>query len=91
MKKSKERSSALPLFLSVVAIGKGAFGQLSTMVGQLVYVCMYVCMYKQDFALNNPQVLICHKTQPTKYGEVCGWRKVNYTVLVYYTQPSFLG
>ena len=23
-------------------------------------------MYKQDFELNNPQVLICNKDQPTK-------------------------
>ena len=24
-----------------------------------------ICMYEQEFALNNLQELICHKTQPT--------------------------
>ena len=27
-----------------------------------IYIC--VCMYKQDFAFNNLQWLICHKTKP---------------------------
>ena len=26
-------------------------------------------MYKQDFALNNPQVLICHKIHPANHGK----------------------
>ena len=28
-------------------------------------------MYKQYLALNNPQELICHKTQPTKLRSAC--------------------
>ena len=27
---------------------------------------VYVCVCKQDLALNNPQGLICHKTQPNQ-------------------------
>ena len=26
-----------------------------------------MCMYKEDLALNNLQVLICHKTKPNLY------------------------
>ena len=48
------------LHLSVVAIEKGAFELPSTSVGQL----NYIYIYKQDLALNNPQGLICHNTQP---------------------------
>ena len=29
-----------------------------------IYVC--VCVYKEDFALNNLQWLICHKIQPNQ-------------------------
>ena len=29
-----------------------------------LYVCVCVC--KQDLVLNNPQGLICHKTQPNQ-------------------------
>ena len=27
-------------------------------------------MYKEDLALNNLQLLICHKTQPNEFGKV---------------------
>ena len=36
----------------------------------LVYVWVFervcVCVHKQELALNNPQVLLCHKTQPNQ-------------------------
>ena len=31
-----------------------------------VCVCVRECVYKYDLALNNPQKLICHKTQPNQ-------------------------
>ena len=33
------------------------------LLGGVNNVC--VCVYEEDLALNNPQALICHKTQPT--------------------------
>ena len=34
----------------------------------LCCVCVCVCVFvrEQDLALNNPQVLICHETQPSQ-------------------------
>ena len=29
-------------------------------------VCVCVCVYKEDLALNNPQGLICHQTNPIR-------------------------
>ena len=49
------------MHLGVVDIEKGAFGLSSTTVGQLTWYTD-----KKDLALNNPQSLIRHKTQPTQ-------------------------
>ena len=34
--------------------------------GKQLTTYIYIYIYKQDFALNNPQRLICHKTQPNQ-------------------------
>ena len=31
-----------------------------------VCLCVFSFVYKQDLALNNPRMLICHKTQPNQ-------------------------
>ena len=50
VEQSKERSSALPLHLGVVAMEKGAFGSPSTNLANFMYIYIYiyicVCVYK---------------------------------------------
>ena len=44
----------------------GQWASLSLSIYICIYIYIYIYIYKQDLALNNPQRLICHKTQPTK-------------------------
>ena len=36
-----------------------------------IYVCVCVCVCEHDLALNNPQGLICHKTQADQTNHHC--------------------
>ena len=44
----------------------GSFKNNITYKLLFAYESYYIYMYKQDLALNNPQGLICYKTQPNQ-------------------------
>ena len=51
VEQSRESSSAFPLHLGAVAIEKGAFGSPSTMVANLLEICIYLFLLTLDIYL----------------------------------------